>query len=614
MTTHRIEGWEDKMKILFAVPYIYDKRYQEFTKNRTGFGIMVKDIIDSVSVDNQSFIFSHVFTIGHGEILPHTVKQTILSLHGKDACQALKWFVHYRQDFKSRVRNAVYCLNKGQFRKYIMNIRPDIVHIHGIGLHTKVFIEVCEEERIPYVVTLHGLIGMNDSVSASQWDKQLEKKLLIDSEKRHIPVSVISTGMKKRIENNYLHKESSSISVITNGTDIGYSCELSAYEDLRDKYKIPNDTKIAVAVGSLCARKNQIQIVEAIAALSNEKRKKLRVFLCGADATSGYVAERIEKKEMQETVYCLGFVPHDQVEKIYSQADFNIVASLDEGFGLSIIEAYKYGLPTVTFGDLDAVDDLYNERSMIVCNERTTEAFAECIDKISSIKWDKNFIASYAKEFSLETMAKKYLEEYTEILKSGGVMPIAKTLDFIRIEKALDYKVLVYLANITDNKNQIQFVRIADKLPENCIAFLVGKECDGGMSRKLCIQKEVTEKIVFTGFCDEIASILDYCDLNVFLSKNDGFGLSIIEGYAYGVPSVMFADLDAAEDVFVDGAISYISQRDDEIVADFIEKRLYEDSNKEKIRHEASRFSMKNIGSHYIKWYEKNFHAYRNGD
>lgn len=55
--------------------------------------------------------------------------------------------------------------------------------------------------------------------------------------------------------------------------------------------------------------------------------------------------------------------------------------------------------------------------------------------------------------------------------------------------------------------------------------------------------------MVLAGFCSEMDSIWVNTDLNIFLSKNDGFGLSVIESFVRGVPSVMYDDLDAVRDV-----------------------------------------------------------------
>ena len=104
-----------------------------------------------------------------------------------------------------------------------------------------------------------------------------------------------------------------------------------------------------------------------------------------------------------------------EIEKILQVADLNIVASLDEGFGLSIIEAYAYGVPTVTFSDLDAITDLYEANAMILVEKRNTESLAEGMKTALEKKWNKLEIEKFGKRFSIETMAKQYVDIYKRI-------------------------------------------------------------------------------------------------------------------------------------------------------------------------------------------------------
>lgn len=400
------------MKVLIATPYIYKQEWPEFTRNRTGFGLMVNDIFESVSEDADVYLLSHVITEGHEKVLKHTWGNVFGGARLKDWWKGFKYFFRYNQGIKGRIRYFYYALNTGSIRKAIKNISPDVVHIHGIGLQIKPFIDVCEEEGVPYIVTLHGLIGLDKSISAAAWDKQMEKDFLVEADRKGIPVTVISTGMKRRIEENYLHHEAKNISVVCNGTRIPFNEELIKLDeiDLRKQYHL-TDEKIIVVIGSVCDRKNQIQIVRAI----RNVKTPCRVFFCGADASHGVVQDAINKAGLSNKIHILGFLPREKVEQVLEQSDLNLVASKDEGFGLSIIEAYSHGVPTVTFSDLDAVPDLFDEHAMIKVEERSDEALAEGIEKGLNHQWDRAWIREYAKGFSLEKLAEQYKAEYQQI-------------------------------------------------------------------------------------------------------------------------------------------------------------------------------------------------------
>lgn len=585
------------MKVLIAAPYIYKQEWPEFTRNQTGFGIMVNEILESVSDDVDVYFLSHVITKGHEKVLKHTWGNVFGGARLKDWKNGFKYFIKYTQGISGRLRYFYYALNAGCVRKTINEIKPDIVHIHGIGVQTKHYIDCCEEVGVPYVVTLHGLIGLDESIKAPSWDKQIEKEFLISADKHGVPVTVISTGMKRRIEENYLHHEANNITVVCNGTRIPYIEELVNLPalDLRDKFQLV-DEKIIVVNGTVCNRKNQIQIVRA---LKNVKTP-FHAFLCGADDSQGLVQTEINKAGLKNSVHILGFLPKYLVNQVLDQSDLNVVASIDEGYGLSIIEAYQHGVPTVSFADIDAVRYLYDERAMIKVDERTDDTLAEGIEKGLNLQWNKAWIKDYSNSFSLEKYAELFLNEYKDALLNDRYISIAKTCDFLTVKRRQGYKILSYVGNISDNKNQIELVnQMSNLIDLKAIAVLAGREADAGKVRKLVINN-YDENVILTGFCSEMDSIWMNVDINILLSKNDGFGLSVIEGYMRGIPSIMRQSLDAYNDVNGVGTYGLIDNDD---LKSFIKgmNKYYDFNN---LIDSSKRFSLKYMKDRYIEIYK----------
>lgn len=403
------------MKVLIATTYIYRKEWIEFTRNHTGFGIMVNDIFESVSQEVDAYLLSQVITAGHDKVLKHTWRDVFGSAKIMDWVKGVKYFFGYRQRIKDRIRYFYYGLNSGAIRKSIRMLKPDVVHIHGIGVAIKPYLDVCEEEKVPYLVTLHGLIGLDDTIRAAKWDKEMEKDFLIEAEKKGIPVTVVSSGVKHRIEEKYLHHEAKNISVVCNGTKISYDEHLmgTEYLNLRKEYGLA-DEKIVVAIGSVCERKNQIQIIRAIA--TGKVLTPCHIFFCGTDGTNGEVQKAINEAGLEDRIHLLGFLPREKIDQVLDQAHLNVLASKDEGFGLSIIEAFVHGVPTVVFSDLDAVPDFYDKRAMVKVDSREDSALADGMEKGLSISWDKSWIKEYAKNFSMEKLEKQYKAEYTRLL------------------------------------------------------------------------------------------------------------------------------------------------------------------------------------------------------
>ena len=408
------------MKILMLASYIYEPGCPEFERNSTGFGMMVRDILDYVGQKEEVLFSSKVITRGRElknyKILKHTFSDIFKSARFCDCINAVKSFFYGKYGFKDRLRNAFYSFDGGYARKLIKSVRPDIVHIHGIGTVTQSYIDSCLKLKVPFVVTLHGLIGLDSSVSAPASTKRLEKEFLIKASKLNIPVTVISSGMKKRIEENYLLKPADNITVVLNGTKPQNSeCE---FNDILKNLGIENK-KICLAIGNICKRKNQIEIVKAWDMLPKEIRESAAVLMCGNDLSAGKMKEEIAKAGAQKQIFILGFVEKAKIEFLLDNAWLNIMASIDEGFGLSVIEAFSHGVPTVTFPDLDAVPDLFSEDSMLLAKSRSTESLAKAIGEALNKDWKREEIKSHSQKFSLENMAENYISDYKKISRGG---------------------------------------------------------------------------------------------------------------------------------------------------------------------------------------------------
>lgn len=159
---------------------------------------------------------------------------------------------------------------------------------------------------------------------------------------------------------------------------------------------------------------------------------------------------------------------------------------------------------------------------------------------------------------------------------------------------------MVCVGNISDNKNQIQAVRVMEGL-NDAVLILLGRECDGGIVRKYIIDNKLEKKVILSGFCDDVNPVWLEADINLFLSKNDGFGLSVIEGFMRGVPCVMFDDLDAFDDVKVAAGIKPIRSRENTMVVKQILEALSCEWDIEAIRNEAMSYSIERMEERYLK-------------
>ena len=434
------------MKVMIIAPYIYDDNIIEFTKNKTGFGIMVQNIVSSVAELENVVLLTRVITKGKNEknfkILSHTWGQFFSNAKFKDWLIGIKAFFANGVTVKDRARHVFYEVDGGYVRKQIQMEKPDIVHIHGIGTITESYIRICEEMKVRYTVTLHGLIGLNDSVSAPVYEKQIERDFLIKAEKNNIPISVISSGMKARIEENYLGKKANNITVITNGTkkndenDTKFIREEGTltqekfqeyYSDClnqNDLYPKLSDTyaylqhskksgkKILFFVGNITKNKNQMQAVEI---LKNTKVfENTLLVLWGREVDNGEVRKKIVEYQLHKNVILGGF--NDRMDIFWKFCDVNLFLSLNDGFGLPIVEGYMHGVPCVTFEDLDATQDLYYPEAMLKVKDRSNESVTDTLKTALDKNWKYEEIIEIGNMFSIDIMSEKYVNWYKEVM------------------------------------------------------------------------------------------------------------------------------------------------------------------------------------------------------
>ena len=434
------------MKVMIIAPYIYDDNIIEFTKNKTGFGIMVQNIVSSVAELENVVLLTRVITKGKNEknfkILSHTWGQFFSNAKLKDWLIGIKAFFANGVSVKDKARHVFYEVDGGYVRKQIQKEKPDIVHIHGIGTITESYIRICEEMKVRYTVTLHGLIGLNDSVSAPAYEKQIERDFLIKAEKKNIPIGVISSGMKARIEEKYLGKKANNITVITNGTKKSdendtkfireegtltqekfqeYYSDCLKQNDLYPKlsdtyaylqYSKKNGKKILFFVGNITKNKNQMQAVEI---LKNTKVfENILLVLWGREVDNGEVRKKIAEYQLHKNVILGGF--NDRMDIFWKFCDVNLFLSLNDGFGLPIVEGYMHGVPCVTFEDLDATQDLYYPEAMLKVKDRSNESVTDTLKTALDKNWKYEEIIEIGNMFSIDIMSEKYVNWYKEVM------------------------------------------------------------------------------------------------------------------------------------------------------------------------------------------------------
>ena len=202
--------------------YVTITSRSEFSRNKTGFGYMVYDIARSVGklvdvevmasdVRYDEFEKDRIKFVGvsYWKILRNTFR--CLNV-GFLASLILKYHIPY----KTAIRLIYYWWLSGYVSSLITERRYDIVHIHGCGFYTEMWMRVCRRAGQRFVVTLHGLNSFSDTVRLDASSKQYERDFLRRVVEGELPITVISTGMRRLIEKTFNVAKCPNITVVCN--------------------------------------------------------------------------------------------------------------------------------------------------------------------------------------------------------------------------------------------------------------------------------------------------------------------------------------------------------------------------------------------------------------
>jgi glycosyltransferase involved in cell wall biosynthesis len=136
---------------------------------------------------------------------------------------------------------------------------------------------------------------------------------------------------------------------------------------------------IILFVGTLQLRKNIIRLLEAF---ESAYCSGWKLILAGAPGGYGgsEIAERINNSRYRDKIEVTGYVPPEELEKLYSRASIFAFPSLDEGFGIPVLEAMAHGVPVLT-SNRPALAEIAANAAILV-DPLDTKAIAEQLKQL----------------------------------------------------------------------------------------------------------------------------------------------------------------------------------------------------------------------------------------
>ena len=214
----------------------------------------------------------------------------------------------------------------------------DIFH----ALNQRVDAKAC-----PTVSTFHDLFVMTGDYSSPEFRSRFTAQAR-DAARRSDLIIAISHFTASQVE-HLLNVEPSRIRVVHHG--------------VRPSPPSSKKQNLVLTVGAIQRRKNIARLIKAFETIPGDWRLAL------AGAANGYGAAEelraVEESPARSRIDVLGHVSSAELESLYNRAGIFAFPSLDEGFGMPILDAMAHGVPVIT-SNCSAMPEVAGDAALLV--------------------------------------------------------------------------------------------------------------------------------------------------------------------------------------------------------------------------------------------------------
>lgn len=269
---------------------------------------------------------------------------------------------------------------------------------------------------IESIVTIHDLVPLKFPHLTQNETAIYYNLVLPRSVAKAQKIVAVSNTVKKDILNIFPGTDANKIEVVYHGinkrfTRVSDTVKINA---VQNKYQLPS--KFILFVGNLEPKKNINRIIEAFWSLKVHQHIDYKLVIAGRKGWKyDPIFELCKNKKMHDEITFPGYIHEQDLPALYSLASAFTFPSLDEGFGLPVLEAMACGCPVIVSnqgalpeisGGICPMADPYSVSSIAsaILNVLQQEDYRELVIQ-QGLQWSK--------KFTWEACAEKMLHLYT---------------------------------------------------------------------------------------------------------------------------------------------------------------------------------------------------------
>ena len=299
--------------------------------------------------------------------------------------------------------------------------RPEVVHIHGVFSHiTSLAAAESLRQGTPYVIRPAGILDSHSLGAGRAW---LKRVFLRASLRGHLQAAT-ALQATSALEAQELARWAphDRIRTVPLGVDVACQPVESAAERFLARFKQLQGKQIVLFLGRIAAKKRPEMLVEAVAQLRHESPDIALLFVGQDDGGIAAAAAAVQRHGLEDAVVYAGFLQGEDKAGAFAAARLFALPSLDENFGVAVVEAMAHGVPVVVTPEVAA--SVYVTASgggMVV--EGTVDALVDGMRRI--LAGDRSGMGRAGREFvqqhlSWSAVLAQLDGFYRELVGSGG--------------------------------------------------------------------------------------------------------------------------------------------------------------------------------------------------
>ncbi|WDE98561.1 glycosyltransferase family 4 protein [Lentisphaera profundi] len=319
------------------------------------------------------------------------------------------------------------------FFRLLFGKSPSIIHTHVQHRLGGIARTVAKLKKIPYVVSLHGNYLTLPQSEATKMMKPFKGKLewgkvfgFIFGARKTVSdadaVICVDRNEYDKLTELYPHKH---IVYMPNGVEIEKFAGHTG-QAFKDKINLKSDEEYILCLSRIDFQKNQRLLIKAFAEYSKNHTKH-KLLIVGPITVEDYhhkILQDIRDYNLEDKVIIIpGFEPNDpMLAEAYAGADFFVLPSRHEPFGIVILEAWASGTPVIA-SRLPGIEAFSSDKENIVHFE--SEDSADLLLKMNSLD-DESFKNNIQVAATLEVQNYSWSHVVSELQNLYQILIAAK--------------------------------------------------------------------------------------------------------------------------------------------------------------------------------------------